>query len=677
MLSSMAVGRQIGRAWPAGVAVVLCAAIAIASACTTGGPHARTPQRSLPPAGALQANPGGLVDQPVASTGCGRQPGIRPGTTAQLTVAVPPARASGARHRSFWLHLPPGYDAARPTPLILAFHGGGGTALGMQGTSGLSAVADQRGFMVAYPQGLSQDHGRAAPGWDASGPRDPFADGIDDGLYVSDLLSAIQASYCVDPARIWATGISNGGSMVGYLACVLAARIAAFAPVEGVFFQIPGGCHPAHPASIFDVHVRTDPVAPFAGVPARGSPDYYALAIPAWLRDWASRDTCAGTPQPAVITPGMIQQTWPQCPAGASITSDVFPAGGHTWFRSIGSAAGDDLLLAFFQQHPLRPVAASWGPVSTPPVPPVNASRIAIRSMRVFRLPGPGAEPFDIAAGANGSMWFTEFAADKIGRITPAGVITEYQVPTPGAGPYQIAAGPQGTMWFTEYNTTRIGRVTSAGQVTQFSVPRPTYGPAGITGSATGPMYAADPAGFIDTISASGPITATRVPSALGLPFAIARLAGGTRWISELTGYFEYSRHLLSFPPGSGTPSRSITLPDPLSNIVALAAGPGGTVWAADFGTGKVDMVRPAGQVTIIPAGTAASGLSDITPGPDGAMWVSAQDGIIARVTPGGGVSELTLPTAGSNPDGIAAGPGRTIWVTETGSEAIVEITLR
>jgi virginiamycin B lyase len=100
-------------------------------------------------------------------------------------------------------------------------------------------------------------------------------------------------------------------------------------------------------------------------------------------------------------------------------------------------------------------------------------------------------------------------------------------------------------------------------------------------------------------------------------------------------------------------------------------------VWAADFGTGNVDIISPAGHVTFVPVGTAATGLSDITPGPDGAMWVSAQDGIIARVTAGGGVSELTLPAAGSNPDGIAAGPKGTIWVTETGGDAIVEITPR
>jgi len=212
------------------------------------------------------------------------------------------------------------------------------------------------------------------------------------------------------------------------------------------------------------------------------------------------------------------------------------------------------LLMAFFARHPISPASASWTQGPSLAMPSSGSPAVRVGVVRVFRMPVPGALPFDIAANPDGSMWFTEFAANKIGRISGTGAITEFTVPTANAGPYQITAGAGGAMWFTEYNTTKIGRVTPTGQVTQFAVPRPTYGPAGITGSAAGPVYSADPVGFIDTIPASGSITATRVPSALGLPFAIARLAGGTRWISELTGYFEYSRHLLSFPPGSGTP---------------------------------------------------------------------------------------------------------------------------
>jgi poly(3-hydroxybutyrate) depolymerase len=562
------------------------------------------------------------------------------------------------------------------TPLLLAFHGGGGTGTQMESSSGLSAAADRRGVLVAYPQGLRQGHGRYAPGWDASGPKDPYADGIDDGLYVSDVLTAIQASYCVDPARIWATGISNGGSMTGYLACVLAGRIAAFAPVEGVFFQIPGGCHPVHPAPILDIHVRTDPVAPFAGVPGRGSPDYFALSIPMWLRTWASRDGCGPDPRQLTGLDGMAREDWTSCPVGVTVAADVLATGGHTWFRAIGAAAGDNLLLTFFTEHPLLPARVHWAPPASPPLRVPADHTVAIHSIRVFRLPEPGAEPFDIVAGPDGSMWFTEFAADKIGRISRSGTITQFTVPTAGAGPYQIAAGAHGTMWFTEYNTTKIGRVSPSGHIAEFQIPRPSYGGTAIIGSGTGPVFAADPAGFIDVISPRGAVRRIKVPSALGLPFGITRLTDGTLWLSELTGYYEYSRHLLSFPAGSGTPSHTLTLADRLSNVVALAAGPGTTAWFADFGAGDIGKVSGNGRVSLFATEPPLGGLSDIAAGPGGAMWFAEQDGIVGRVSVGGHVTELALGSPDSDIDGIAPGRGKSVWVTETGSDAVVEITL-
>jgi poly(3-hydroxybutyrate) depolymerase len=353
----------------------------------------------------------------------------------------------------------------------------------MERDSGLSAAAERQGVLVAYPQALKQGHGKYASGWNSSGPTDPYAGGIDDGLFVSDLLTAIQAGYCVDPARVWATGVSNGGSMVGYLACVLAGRIAAVAPVEGVFFQIPGGCHPARPVAILDVHVRTDPVAPYAGVPARGSPQYYALSIPMWLRAWAGWDRCRPVPRQATGAGGLLVTAWEPCAAGVAVQGDSFASGGHAWFRAIGAAAGDSLLMAFFTRHPLSLVSASWAPGPTPATPVAGGHRIAIRQVRMFRLPERGALPFDLAAGPDGSMWFTEFAANKIGRISATGAITEFTAPTANAGPYQITAGAGGAMWFTEYNTTKIGRVSRDGTIREFQIPAPSYGGTAITGS--------------------------------------------------------------------------------------------------------------------------------------------------------------------------------------------------
>jgi polyhydroxybutyrate depolymerase len=67
---------------------------------------------------------------------------------------------------------------------------------------------------------------------------------VNDILFVSDLLTHLQGMLCIDPYHIYAPGFSNGGGMTNLLACRLAERIAAFAPVSGSYPPVPGGCHP-------------------------------------------------------------------------------------------------------------------------------------------------------------------------------------------------------------------------------------------------------------------------------------------------------------------------------------------------------------------------------------------------------------------------------------------------
>jgi len=55
--------------------------------------------------------------------------------------------------------------------------------------------------------------------------------------------------------------------------------------------------------------------------------------------------------------------------------------------------------------------------------------------------------------------WFTEWSGNKIGRITPSGVITEFTIPTPSSNPGGIAAGPDGNIWFIEQNGNKIGQL--------------------------------------------------------------------------------------------------------------------------------------------------------------------------------------------------------------------------
>lgn len=75
-----------------------------------------------------------------------------------------------------------------------------------------------------------------------------------------------------------------------------------------------------------------------------------------------------------------------------------------------------------------------------------------------------------IAPGPDGALWFTENTANKIGRITTAGAITEYPMPSANAGAYAIVTGPDLALWFTEQTGHGIARITTAGTITEFPV---------------------------------------------------------------------------------------------------------------------------------------------------------------------------------------------------------------
>lgn len=86
-----------------------------------------------------------------------------------------------------------------------------------------------------------------------------------------------------------------------------------------------------------------------------------------------------------------------------------------------------------------------------------------------YPVPTPNSQPWAITIGPDSALWFTDLSG-QIGRITIAGVITEFPVPTPGSQPLGIATGPDGALWFTESLTSKIGRVTTAGDFTEYSV---------------------------------------------------------------------------------------------------------------------------------------------------------------------------------------------------------------
>jgi streptogramin lyase len=152
-----------------------------------------------------------------------------------------------------------------------------------------------------------------------------------------------------------------------------------------------------------------------------------------------------------------------------------------------------------------------------------------------FVLPTP-SPAFDITAGPDGNIWFTKLDG-QIGRITSSGAVTEFDVP--GGRPYGIAAGPDGNVWFTDKNLPRIGRITPAGKITQFPTSRAAYG---IVTGADGNLWAFGHLTLM-RITPSGSMTDFFLPVSgdgngffLPFPSAIAPAPDGSIWVADYLG---------------------------------------------------------------------------------------------------------------------------------------------
>ena len=176
-----------------------------------------------------------------------RQPGAKAVHDAAPPTPAPcPALAPGDHtlsidtpegQRQVFLHAPRG--ATRPRPLVIALHGAGETGSDFANDTGFSRLADREGFLVAYPSA-----GGPNSFWNLTGQ----APGASDVEALERSLDELEAAGCVDRARVFVTGVSNGGGMTARLACDLSERLAGAASVAGGYRSLPA-CKPAAPAA--------------------------------------------------------------------------------------------------------------------------------------------------------------------------------------------------------------------------------------------------------------------------------------------------------------------------------------------------------------------------------------------------------------------------------------------
>lgn len=275
------------------------------------------------------------------------------------------------------------------------------------------------------------------------------------------------------------------------------------------------------------------------------------------------------------------------------------------------------------------------------------------------------SEAYSITAGPDGNMWFTERSANKIGRITPAGVVTEFDIPTANSNPWGITAGPDGNLWFTEEFGNKIGRITPSGTITEFTIPTATSNPRGITVGPDGALWFTEWKGNkIGQITTGGSITEYSITPFLAnaQPNDISTIPGGKL-------RFTVKGKIGTIVAANGSISLASTQCCPMVGNIATGTADGDT-WFTYFETsypklGRVDPISNTIVEYTIPNMEFAW---DVTMGGDGAVWFTKFTGTnmrIGRITKTGVNTEYALPSG--NYWGITTGADGAIWFAGAG----------
>ncbi len=253
-----------------------------------------------------------------------------PDVTPEMTPAASAWLVDGVE-RTYTLYVPETVTA--PAPLVIVLHGRFGTGAEMADYSQFNRVADDEGFIVAYPDGIDGEWNfvRAVPGYD--NPRDDLA-------FLVALIDHIAAEHAVDVTRVYLAGFSNGGFMVQRAACEDPTRFAGFATVSAAAF---GGmqdvCTSELPAPMLMLHGTADENIPWdgTGVTRNGQTIYVTYPIGTTFSYWASVNGCdqdaSTTDIPATETATSVRVLTVTCPAGTAVALYGILDGGHNWPR--------------------------------------------------------------------------------------------------------------------------------------------------------------------------------------------------------------------------------------------------------------------------------------------------------------------------------------------------------
>ena len=244
-------------------------------------------------------------------SGCGSDPSPSSDFTGAIQV--------GGVSRTYIVHPPVSYDPRNPLPVLIAFHGSPGSGASLQALTGLDSIADQLGFLVAYPDadGSWQD---GSPGFD----------GNEDFDFVDLLLDSVSSRVEIDRRRIHLAGFSIGGLFIARMACERGNLMTGITVVAATLTdQIVASCHLQVPTPVHLMIGKADLAFPWDG-----SPEH--LSVPVTMQTWSSWNGCSSTAVSQLIRlpysdTTIARNSYPNCASGGEVALYPLDNVAHTW----------------------------------------------------------------------------------------------------------------------------------------------------------------------------------------------------------------------------------------------------------------------------------------------------------------------------------------------------------
>ena len=288
--------------------------------------------------------------------------------------------------------------------------------------------------------------------------------------------------------------------------------------------------------------------------------------------------------------------------------------------------------------------------------------------------------PGDIAAGADGNLWFPEMGTGRVAKLTTSGILAEYPIPGAAALGQAIASGPDGRVWVVGFafdGKVHVWSVGASGSTADVVIlgdrpPVLSFLPSGMAAGPDRNMWIAN-LSEIDRVSPSGQLA--RVPIGDGaIGSSIAAGPDGNLWFVAALGAFGAAGQGVWRVAIGGAMTRVLDESRTgISSPASLIAGRDGRLWFADNGYSEIVAVSPS---PVARTDISFSGASRLAAGADGNIWITVPARrAIARLSVDGSSTEFVLPTPLSIPIGICAGPDGGFWFAEPDNGVVGRIS--